>query len=277
MARYEMVEGTARKFWEIALKGKTFEVHFGRMGTDGQTQVKAFSSPAEARAAHDNLVAEKTKKGYRAVPGCNAPKPAKLPAGVKGQLARLSALWAEKRPGFEKRLRPGASGAALARFKKALGLKIPLEFLALYAWHDGAKDHQVDRLETDGWLSLAGVLKFKKMLDTMGFEDESTYPKYSWSPAWVPFLESDGDSVCVDTRSGVVFKRYNDTHVVLLAPSFGAWLAAHVAITEAIRVAPDEDPDETFFGAFSGGIGQRIRRRTSPGYPKRPPNAKSLF
>ena len=88
---------------------------------------------------------------------------------------------------------------------------------------------------------------------------------------------SDGDSVCVDTRSGVVFKRYNDTHVVLLAPSFGAWLAAHVAITEAIRVAPDEDPDETFFGAFSGGIGQRIRRRTSPGYPKRPPNAKSLF
>jgi cell wall assembly regulator SMI1 len=217
-----------------------------------------------------------------APPGGEAPR-AKVREGLPGHprgkdvSARLSALWAEKRPGFEKRLRPGANAAALARFKKALGLEVPPELLALYAWHDGAKNPQTDRLETDGWLSLAGLLKFKKMLDTMGFEDEQTYPKYSWNPAWVPFLESDGDSVCIDTRSGVVFKRFNDTHVVLLAPSFAAWLAAHVAITEAIRVAPDEDPDGRFFDAFNGSIAERIRRRMSPGYPKRPPNAKSLF
>jgi cell wall assembly regulator SMI1 len=220
---------------------------------------------------------QKTKKGYRAAPAGRAPKPAKLPAGVKGQLARLSALWAEKRPGFEKRLRPGASPAALAKFKKALGLKLPPEFLAFYAWHDGAKNPETDRLETDGGLSLGDLLRFKKMLDTMGFEDESIYGKYSWSTAWVPFLMADGDTVCVDTRSGVVFKRSNNTQVVLLAPSFAAWLAAHVAITEAIRTSPDENPDERFFDAFNGGIDQRIRRKTSPGYPKRPPNAKSLF
>jgi predicted DNA-binding WGR domain protein len=275
--RFELKDARHNKFWEIHVADASVTVRFGRLGSAGVEKATKFTGPAEAERAAAKLVAQKTKKGYRAAPAGTARKPAKLPAGVKGQLARLSALWAEKRPGFEKRLRPGASGAALAKFKKALGLTVPPEFLAFYAWHDGAKNHQVDRLETDGWLSLAGLLKFKKMLDTMGFEDESIYGKYSWSTAWVPFLESDGDSVCIDTRSGVVFKRYNDTHVVLLAPSFGAWLAAHVAITEAIRVAQDEDPDDTFFRAFNGGIDQRIRRRTSPGYPKRPPNAKSLF
>ncbi len=235
--------------------------------------------------ARGTLILDKSgRHGLRVLPppGSKAPR-AKVQQGLPGHprvedlSARLSALWAEKRPGFEKRLRPGANAAALARFKKALGLELPPELLALYAWHDGGKNPQTDRLETDGWLSLAGLLKFKKMLDTMGFEDEDTYPKYAWSPAWVPFLESDGDSVCIDARSGVVFKRFNDTHVVLLAPSFAAWLAAHVAITEAIRVAPEEDPDDAFFNAFNGGLAQRIRRTMSPGYPKRPPNAKSLF
>jgi cell wall assembly regulator SMI1 len=205
------------------------------------------------------------RKGYRAVP-----------AGVQGQLARLSALWAEKRPGFEKRLRPGAKAATLAKFRQKLGLEVPREFLAFYAWHDGAKDHAIDRLETDGWLSLAGILELKEMLDTMGFEDEDTYPKYAWSRTWIPFLESDGDSVCIDARSGAVFKRRNDTSVVLLAPSFAAWLSAHVAITEAIRVVPGEDADEAFFAAFNGPIEGRVRRKISPGYPKRLPNAKSL-
>jgi cell wall assembly regulator SMI1 len=127
-------------------------------------------------------------------------------APVKQQLARLSALWKTKRPGFEKRLRSGASAAALTKFKKALGLKVPRELLALYAWHDGAKDPQGDQLEgAFGWLPLKGVLATKKMLDTMGFEDEAIYGKYAWSKAWVPFLDTNGDTVCLDTRSGIVF------------------------------------------------------------------------
>jgi predicted DNA-binding WGR domain protein/cell wall assembly regulator SMI1 len=275
--RFELRDAQHNKFWEIDLSGASLTVRFGRLGSAGVEKATKFAGPAEAERAAAKLVEQKTKKGYREVPGGSAPRPANLAAGVKGQLARLSSLWAEKRPGFEKRLRPGASTAILAKFKKALGLKLPPEFLAFYAWHDGAKKPEIDRLETDGWLSLAGLLNFKKMLDTMGFEDEDTYPKYSWSPAWVPFLGADGDTVCVDTRSGVVFKRYNNTQVVLLAPSFAAWLAAHVAITEAIRTSPGENPDESFFNAFNGGIDHRIRRRTSPGYPKRPANAKSLF
>ena len=65
--RFEMVEGTSSKFWEIALEGASFTVRFGRIGTDGQTQAKPFASPAAAQAENDKLVAEKLKKGYREV------------------------------------------------------------------------------------------------------------------------------------------------------------------------------------------------------------------
>jgi predicted DNA-binding WGR domain protein len=67
MRRYELADGTSSKFWEIGLDGKTVTVRFGRIGTAGQTQVKAHASPEAARKAHDQLVAEKTKKGYRGV------------------------------------------------------------------------------------------------------------------------------------------------------------------------------------------------------------------
>jgi hypothetical protein len=39
-------------------------VNYGKLGTDGQTQVKSFASPEEATKAAEKLVAEKTKKGY---------------------------------------------------------------------------------------------------------------------------------------------------------------------------------------------------------------------
>ena len=67
MRRFEMVEGTSSKFWEIALEGASFTVRFGRIGTDGQTQNKSFQSPTLAQTEHDKLVAEKVKKGYREV------------------------------------------------------------------------------------------------------------------------------------------------------------------------------------------------------------------
>lgn len=67
MPRYELVDATSRKFWEIDVDGETVTVRFGKLGTNGQTQVKTHPSPEVARQAHDKLVGEKTKKGYRAV------------------------------------------------------------------------------------------------------------------------------------------------------------------------------------------------------------------
>jgi predicted DNA-binding WGR domain protein len=78
MPRFELRDGTSNKFWEIALKGATVIVRFGRIGTDGQTLTKTHPSAAVARREHDALVAQKTKKGYASVSSAaakTAPKP----------------------------------------------------------------------------------------------------------------------------------------------------------------------------------------------------------
>ena len=64
MRRFELVEGTSSKFWEIALDGTSFTVRFGRIGTQGQSQEKSWPTADKAKSEHDKLVAEKTKKGY---------------------------------------------------------------------------------------------------------------------------------------------------------------------------------------------------------------------
>ncbi|MEW6282217.1 MAG: WGR domain-containing protein [Candidatus Eremiobacterota bacterium] len=62
--RFEFVEGTSSKFWEISLEGDSFTVRYGRIGTDGQTQTRCFDTEEKARKEHDKLVEEKLKKGY---------------------------------------------------------------------------------------------------------------------------------------------------------------------------------------------------------------------
>ncbi|OJT19996.1 hypothetical protein BO221_32890 [Archangium sp. Cb G35] len=69
MRRFEFVEGSSQKFWEIELQGTEFTVRWGRIGTNGQTQQKSFANTAKAQAEHDKLIAEKQKKGYSEVGG----------------------------------------------------------------------------------------------------------------------------------------------------------------------------------------------------------------
>lgn len=50
---FEYISGSHYKFWEIIQMGKAVNVHYGRIGTKGQTQVKDFASDwaAESFAA----------------------------------------------------------------------------------------------------------------------------------------------------------------------------------------------------------------------------------
>jgi uncharacterized protein (TIGR02996 family) len=57
-------DAKSHKFWNIDLKGSQFTVTYGRIGADGQTQVKEFANAGAAEKAHDKLIAEKTGKGY---------------------------------------------------------------------------------------------------------------------------------------------------------------------------------------------------------------------
>ncbi len=65
--RFEMVEGTSSKFWEVEVIGSVLRVRFGKIGTDGQQKDKKLASSADAQKEADKLIREKTGKGYEEV------------------------------------------------------------------------------------------------------------------------------------------------------------------------------------------------------------------
>ena len=66
MQRYEFNDGKSSKFWQIEQQGPELHIAWGKIGTNGQSQVKTFDSDAKAQAAKDKLIQEKTGKGYAA-------------------------------------------------------------------------------------------------------------------------------------------------------------------------------------------------------------------
>jgi predicted DNA-binding WGR domain protein len=60
----EFEEGTSSKFWRARVEGKTLYVNYGKIGTNGQTQVKQLADHAEAMKEYEKLVRDKRKKGY---------------------------------------------------------------------------------------------------------------------------------------------------------------------------------------------------------------------
>ena len=176
--------------------------------------------------------------------------------------AKLSATWAVKRPALERGLRSGATPKQLATFQKKLALPLPKTFLAMYAWHDGARDENEWFEGAYGWMRLAFVLSHKQMVDLVRGDDGT------WDRAWVPFLQENGsDTVCLDTRTGEIFEWFNSggTARNRLAPTLDAWLAHHLAITEAAKSLVTDDQ---VYAAFNGASAKRIRKKLSPGYPE---------
>ena len=49
--RFELVEGTSSKFWEVWVTGNEMTTRWGRIGTEGQTKAKPFADEAAARKA----------------------------------------------------------------------------------------------------------------------------------------------------------------------------------------------------------------------------------
>lgn len=90
---FHFISGASSKFWSIESHGDSFTVSFGKIGTAGTSQTKAFGDAAAAAKAYDKLVAEKTSKGYVEV-GAAAPGPARTGAAEGSAVAEgLSELW----------------------------------------------------------------------------------------------------------------------------------------------------------------------------------------
>lgn len=66
-SRYEYTYGRSYKFWEVRLSGTRVYVKFGRIGTDGTTEVKDFSFSNQALDYVHKKVEEKTREGYSRV------------------------------------------------------------------------------------------------------------------------------------------------------------------------------------------------------------------
>lgn len=60
----EFVEDGSSKFWRARVDGSTLVVNYGRIGTNGQTQIKEFPAADGATKELDKLIREKRKKGY---------------------------------------------------------------------------------------------------------------------------------------------------------------------------------------------------------------------
>jgi len=61
---FEFIGGNSEKFWEICINGNEVTVRFGRIGTEGQTQIKTFPDAAAANRHAEKLIASKIGKGY---------------------------------------------------------------------------------------------------------------------------------------------------------------------------------------------------------------------
>ena len=62
--RFEFRGGTSCKFWELSVTGIDVTVRFGRIGSQGQTNVKSFSNTDDATQHAERLVRAKLAKGY---------------------------------------------------------------------------------------------------------------------------------------------------------------------------------------------------------------------
>ncbi|HEV3255317.1 MAG TPA: DNA ligase [Gemmataceae bacterium] len=65
--RFEFSAGNSTKFWELTVRDAEVTVRYGRIGTQGQTNVKSFPDQQAAARHADKLIHEKTDKGYREV------------------------------------------------------------------------------------------------------------------------------------------------------------------------------------------------------------------
>jgi DNA ligase-1 len=65
--RFEFVGDGSDKFWEIIVAGREVTVRFGRNGTNGQTNVKAFPDETTAAKHSESLIKSKLSKGYSRV------------------------------------------------------------------------------------------------------------------------------------------------------------------------------------------------------------------
>lgn len=98
VTRYENTSGKHNKFWEVSSVGSRLTMHWGRIGTKGQTKTKSFPTGRDATYAGLKMIQDKLDGGYhyvRAGQGAAA-RPAGKKAGTrrgKSSSGESHSLW----------------------------------------------------------------------------------------------------------------------------------------------------------------------------------------
>ena len=61
---FEFTEGTSKKFWEVFHEGSEMTTRYGKIGTDGRSTTKSYSTREKAAAETAKLIAKKVGEGY---------------------------------------------------------------------------------------------------------------------------------------------------------------------------------------------------------------------
>ena len=64
MRRFELIEGSSSKFWEVTRDGCAVTVRFGRIGSNGQSNTKELRIAEQAERHAQGLIEQKRAKGY---------------------------------------------------------------------------------------------------------------------------------------------------------------------------------------------------------------------
>lgn len=64
LRQFVFEEGDSAKFWSVERRGNSLVLGWGRIGSKGQSKIKAFASPAAASKEYERLLASKQRDGY---------------------------------------------------------------------------------------------------------------------------------------------------------------------------------------------------------------------
>jgi predicted DNA-binding WGR domain protein len=154
MIRLECKDGVHYKFWEAEIKGSTLHVHFGRIGTEGQSRDKKLSTPAAAQAELDKVMREKLAHGYVKKGSATKSEPPKKAPGKKAP--------GKKAPGKKE------------SEKKAVSASAPLLLLAELIAPGHAKTRSMVALALSN--PAAYAKKYEEELEDRNAEDDPVDP-----------------------------------------------------------------------------------------------------
>lgn len=242
MRRFECTADGSAKFWEIDVSGVEHTVCFGKLGTNGQTRTKAFASEALALAHAENLIAEKTRKGYVEVATARTSSDADGDDAFMKALSDIEEWMTDNHAGeIVSNLATGASQTAIAACEARVGARFPAALRQLYLLHDGQRNRDLFPLFEDAiFTDLAFALQIRDgMLRYFGVphgqavdaaandlaldraqmcaDPEAPLREEEFSLRWWPLMERNGEYVAVNLDTGRVFEIIKDTPAFVLA------------------------------------------------------------